>query len=139
MGQASHDDVTDWLLDPSQPAVRYRALLDLLDKPKASKDVEKARREIPKRGWAAEILSKQAADGTWEWEARKSLYVPKYISTTWNLIVLADLGMTANNQGVRRACELFLMTTRGPMVVSTSPAAAGNGASCALPGIWRGR
>ena len=34
--------------------------------------------------------------------------MPKYISTIWNLIVLADLGMTAKDERVKRSCDLFL-------------------------------
>ncbi len=98
----------EWLMEPSQPAARYRALVSLLGQKETSSEVLDARNSIPKRGWAATLLSKQQPDGKWEWEARESLYVPKYVSTIWNLIVLADLGVTAVDERVRRTCELFL-------------------------------
>lgn len=104
----SRADVREWLLEPSQPAVRCRALLDLSGEAESSDQVEETRREIPRRGWVADILSRQDEGGRWEWEARKSLYVPKYICTIWNLIMLSELGMTARDSRVRRSCELFL-------------------------------
>lgn len=100
--------VLEWLLEPSQPCVRYRTLVDLMGRGHRAPEVRVALAEIPERGWAAEILSKQTSDGRWDWEARKSLYVPKYVSTIWNLIVLADLGMTASDPRVEKSCELFL-------------------------------
>jgi hypothetical protein len=100
--------VVSWLIEPEQPAVRYRALTDLLDRGQDSAEVVEALGEIPKKGWAAAILRKQEPGGRWEWEARQSLYVPKYICTIWNLIMLADLGMTASDRRVRKTCDLFL-------------------------------
>jgi hypothetical protein len=100
--------VLEWLLGREQPAVRYKAMRDLQSKRTDNPEVMDARSRIPEMGWGATILSKQGPDGRWEWEARKSLYVPKYVSTIWNLIVLADLGMTAADARVGRSCELFL-------------------------------
>jgi hypothetical protein len=95
-----------WLLEPEQPAARYHALVGLLGRSESAKDVRLARADIPLRGWAARILREQKPGGFWE--SRDNLYLPKYTATIWNLIVLADLGMTAHDERVRRACELFL-------------------------------
>ncbi|MDA4114610.1 MAG: hypothetical protein OK474_11240 [Thaumarchaeota archaeon] len=61
---------------------------------------------IPERGWVAQILRDQREDGSWE--SRQDLYRPKYTATIWKLIVLADLGMTARDDRVRKTCDLFL-------------------------------
>jgi hypothetical protein len=61
---------------------------------------------IPKIGWAREILQEQRKGGYWE--AQTSLYLPKYTATVWRLIVLADLGLTAKDERIRKTCELFL-------------------------------
>jgi hypothetical protein len=98
--------VLSWLMEREQPAARYRALVGLLDLRESATDVRKARADIPERGWAAEILKGEKPGGFWE--SRKNLYLPKYTATIWNLIVLADLGMTAQDERVRRPCELFL-------------------------------
>jgi len=99
-------NVLDWLLQPSQPSVRYRTLVDLLDYPPNSADVREAYSQIAKRGWARGILEQEKPSGYWD--SRKDLYRPKYSATIWRLIVLADLGLTRKENGVRKSCELFL-------------------------------
>ncbi len=99
-------EVLDWLLDASQPAVRYKTLVSLLDRQEADPDVRDARAAIPAKGWARDVLRSQRPGG--HWESRKDLYRPKYTATVWRLIVLADLGLTAADPRVRTACDLFL-------------------------------
>ncbi len=98
--------VTDWLLEEDQPAVRYRALTDLLGKKESDPEVRAARKAIPEVGWAAEILDKQDQGGWWVREDR--LYQPKYLSTNWMLLVLADLGMTREDPRIRRSADLWI-------------------------------
>ncbi len=98
--------VLDWLLEPSQPAARYGTLTGLLDRGPQDAEVAEARRAIPKQGWAKTILETQRPEG--QWESRKDLYRPKYTATIWRFIVLADLGLTAEDPRVRKTCELFL-------------------------------
>lgn len=99
-------EVLDWLLDPSQPAVRYRTLVDLLDRGSADPDVRGASAALTKRGWAKDILGLQRPGGYWE--SRKDLYRPKYAATMWRFLVLSDLGLTAEDARMRATCELFL-------------------------------
>lgn len=101
-----HQEVLKWLLEPEQPAVRYHTLLHLLDYGENDYEARKARSNIPKLGWAHEILKVQKPPGFWE--SRRDLYLPKYTATIWRLIVLADLGMTAKDPRIRKACEFFL-------------------------------
>ncbi len=96
----------DWLLEEDQPSVRYRTLTQLLDKPESDPEVKSAREMIVKKGWAADLLSKQS-DGGW-WVAGKSLYQPKYTASNWVLLILADLGLTQTEPRIRRACELWI-------------------------------
>ena len=100
------DDVIEWLLEPSQPSVRYRALVDLLDRPESDPDVREALAAIPRRGWARDLLRIQKPGGYWE--SRQDLYRPKYTATMWPFLVLADLGMTAEDPRIRKPCDLFL-------------------------------
>ncbi len=104
--RAGESEVMEWLLEPEEPASRYGALVSLLGKGEESEEVRRARAAISERGWAAGILRKQKPQGFWE--SRDNLYRPKYTATIWNLIVLADLGMTAKDERVRRPCEFFL-------------------------------
>ena len=98
--------VLDWLLEPSQPAVRYRTLLDLLGYSHDNREVRRAHANIARKGWAHEILKSQRPQGYWE--SRNNLYRPKYSATIWRLIVLADLGLTKREPRVRKPCEMFL-------------------------------
>ena len=95
-----------WLLEPGQPAVRYRTLTGLLGRPETDPEVLEAKARIPETGWAAEILSQRSPEG-W-WGDGKSLYEPKYLSTHWRLLVLADLGMSRDHPAIRRSCELWM-------------------------------
>ncbi|MDE1836462.1 MAG: hypothetical protein KGJ23_07595 [Euryarchaeota archaeon] len=98
--------VLDWLLEPAQPSVRYRALTELLHRSAKDREVREAKARIPEQGWAAEILSRREPGG-W-WVHSKSLYTPKYLSTNWNLLALADLGATRDLPPIRVSCELWM-------------------------------
>jgi hypothetical protein len=98
--------VTSWLLEEDQPCVRYLAMTSLLGKPHDDPEVKEARESIVSRGWAAEIMAKQQPSG-W-WVGGESLYGPKYLSTNWMLLVLADLGVTKAEAGIAKACELWI-------------------------------
>ena len=108
--------LTRWLLEGSDASVRLRVLRDLLDRPRDDSDLIAARREIGRKGWAAEILRLQLPGGQWDTpgSSRVELYRPKYISTNWRLLVLADLGLSRKNARVARAGELFLRRYSGP-------------------------
>jgi hypothetical protein len=100
--------VTDWLLQPSQPAVRYLALRDLVDGTSRG-ELEEARRAVTARGWAANILSKQRPGGDWL-EREDGLYTPKYLSTNWMLLTLSDLGVSKDDPRISKACSLWMDT-----------------------------
>jgi len=99
-------DRSAWLADPAQPAARYRYLVEVEGVPPESEPARTALRQIPRRGWAADILRKQDPRGFWV--HRKTLYRPKYVATNWRLLVLADLGLTVRHPGVRRGVDLML-------------------------------
>ena len=96
----------DWLLEPDEPAIRYRALKDLLHRSEDDPEVREAQEEIPRVGWAADILRAQKPGGFWVSE--ESLYRPKYLSTNWMLLVLSDLGLTRDDPRIAKACDLWI-------------------------------
>jgi len=108
----ARDPALEWLLEPEQPSIRARALTELLGRPADDAEVGRARSEIPSRGWAAEILADRNGAG-W-WAEGKSLYQPKYRSTIWKLLVLADLGATREIPEVRASCELWFERGQKP-------------------------
>ena len=99
--------VNDWLLGEDQPAVRYFALTELLGQDSNGHDVKRAYGDIPKKGWASDILKLQKPDGRWQSRPKGSLYGPKYTATNWRALVLSDFGLTKTNLQVRKTAELF--------------------------------
>src|SRR5271169_464934 len=97
--------VTNWLLEDDQPSINYLTLTQLLGKSEKDPDVVSAKAAIVKKGWAAEILSKQAPGGWW---IEKTLYRPKYLSTNWMLLILSNLGLTKSDPRIAKACSLWI-------------------------------
>ena len=96
----------DWLLQEDQPSVRYLTLTRLLEKPLDDPDVMAARDMLAGKGWAEQILAKQDPMG-W-WVSGERLYHPKYLSTNWMLLILADLGLTRADPRIAKACDLWI-------------------------------
>ena len=86
------EEILDWLLDPSDPSVRYHTLLKLKKVDEDTPEAQKPRKAIMDSPLVKEILSKQTPDGYWGTE--EDLYLPKYTATTHPLLILAELGAT---------------------------------------------
>ena len=93
--------VLDWLLeeDEENPGVRYFALRDLIGAGAA--EVVAARERVMQVGPVPVILAAQQDDGTW----LEPGYLPKYRSTMWSLIFLAQLGADGRDPQIGRAIE----------------------------------
>ena len=101
------DRVIAWLLD-GDPSIRWQTLRDLVGAGDAR--IQRERRRVARSGWGARLLAKQNAAGTWA-AGRSSdggLYSPKWISTTYTMLLLRDLGLPANHRGARKACTHLL-------------------------------
>ncbi len=90
-----------WLL-AGDPSIRWQTLRDLLDS--AGEFVERQRKKIAREGWGARLLARQDPEGTWG----GGLYSPKWISTTYTMLLLRDLGLPSGNRQAQKACELLL-------------------------------
>lgn len=106
------DSVLRWLLEESQPSVRYHTLIDLLDRREDDPEVRAARARISRTGWAGEILERQGPNGFWERREPRTLkeylfflWFPEFSSTIWNAIVLADLGLTSADPRIRKTAD----------------------------------
>jgi hypothetical protein len=97
---------TRWLLEDSQPSMRYLALTELLGRPETDPEVKAARERIKLTGWAKDILDKQNPAGYWVDEG--NLYRPKYVATNWMLLILSDLGLTKEDPRIRRATDMWM-------------------------------
>jgi hypothetical protein len=100
------DEVLEWLLEPSQPVIRARTLVELSGRRDNDPEVVEAQSKITTKGWGTEILSSQKDQGYWE--NADGLYVPKYTATNWKAIVLSDFGLTREHPRIRATAELFL-------------------------------
>jgi len=106
--------VLDWLLEKDQPAVRYHALVNLLDRKPDDPEVREARSRIGKVGWAADQLRQQGPKGFWERRGPRNvseyvdfLYFPAYLATNWRALVLADLGLDATDPRIKKVADLL--------------------------------
>lgn len=101
------DRAIQWLLD-GDPAICWQALRDLIGA--AERTVERERRKVAREGWGARLLAKQDPEGTWAGgkSSDGGLYSPKWISTTYTMLLLRDFGLPASNRQARKACRLLL-------------------------------
>jgi hypothetical protein len=109
-----NDDPTPWLLevDLENPGVRYFALKDILDKPPDDPEVVAAQKEVMTDGPVPVILDAQAFEGYWV--KPHPGYLPKYRSTVWSVIFLAQLGADGSDLRVQRGCQHLLDNNRSP-------------------------
>lgn len=99
-------DPLPWLLEPENPSVRYLALRDLLDRKKNDRDVLAAKVAVMQSAPVKKILAAQKTEGYW---AKAGVgYSPKYKSTDWQILFLAELGADGTNRLVQRGCEYLL-------------------------------
>jgi len=100
-------DPLPWLLHEDAPGVRYLALRDLLDLAANDPQLATARREAHQAGPIATILAEMDPAGFWA--ERGPGYNPKYRSTVWSVILLAQLGASlAEDERIDRACAYLL-------------------------------
>ncbi|HEX9114692.1 MAG TPA: nitrogen fixation protein NifH [Anaerolineae bacterium] len=100
-------DPFPWLFDADAPGVRYLALRDLGDLAPTDPQLAAARRAAHRAGPIAAILAEMDAAGFWVGPGPG--YLPKYRSTVWSAIMLAQLGASvAEDARVGRACAYLL-------------------------------
>ncbi len=94
-------DVITWL-QAGDPAIRWQVLQDILHADPAS--VEKEREKIASEGWGALLLSHQNNDGMWAGQ----LYDHKWISTTYSMLLLRQMGLNSDHPQAQKACDRLL-------------------------------
>lgn len=99
-------DPLPWLFDRETPAVRHRALTDLLGRGPDDPEVAEARAAAMTAPPISQILEAQNPDG-W-WVAPGPGYGPTYRSTAWSLIFLEQLGADGTDPRIRRGCVYLL-------------------------------
>ena len=120
------NDSLSWLLESENPGVHYLTLRDLLELDPDDPQLKSARKTAHKEGPIAEVLSQMNKEGYWV-KAGPG-YNPKYRSTVWAMILLAQLGASASeDKRIDRACGYVLdhMADGGQFTSSTSGTPAG--------------
>ncbi len=116
-------DTLSWLLERDEPGVRYLAMRDLLDLPENDADLLAAQERAHHKGPIAAILDEM--DDTGYWVEAGPGYNPKYRSSVWSVILLAQLGASlALDKRIEQACEYLLentLTENGQFSASGKP------------------
>ena len=92
----------DWLLK-GDPSIRWQVMRDLLDEPAEMYESERAK--VKGQGCGSRLLSRQDADGKWG----GGVYSPKWISTTYTLLLLRHFGLPQKNAQAQAGCKHFLL------------------------------
>ena len=115
-------DSLSWLLEADSPGVRYLAVRDLVDDVTEA-ELSTAREAAYRDGPIPTILENMSTEGYWAKEGPG--YNPKYRSTVWALIMLAQLGAsTQQDERIARACSYLLdhaLTEGGQFSMSGTP------------------
>lgn len=101
------DDPLPWLLDKSEPGVRYLALRHLLDLPAGDLELAQARQAAHTLGPIATILNNMKPEGYWS--ELGAGYNPKYWSTVWSLILLAQLGASIDEDNRIKVASNYVL------------------------------
>ena len=100
----------DWLLEPQNPGVRYLALRDLVRLQPDDQQLIEAKKNAYEQGHIATILDHMHEEGYWVEPGPG--YRPKYRSTVWALILLAQLGASLEeDERIDIACQYLLEHT----------------------------
>ncbi|MEW6230858.1 MAG: hypothetical protein AB1566_00925 [Chloroflexota bacterium] len=106
----SDSDFIHWLLAASTPSIRYLTLRSLLAQPTDDPEVEDARQAIMAEGPVPAILTGQTDKG--DWAGEHSYYTPKYTSTHWSMLLLAELAADGVDPRLRRGTAFMLAATQ---------------------------
>lgn len=103
----------DWLLDPADPGPRYLALRDLVGLSADDPKLSAARQAAHRHGPIAQVL--YAMDPSGYWVKPGPGYTPKYTSTVWAIILLAQLGAhIEEDPRIATACAYLLENNLNP-------------------------
>lgn len=108
-------EVISWLLEESNPSVRYRTLVELLDYKENDSEVVDSMKLIPNTKDVKNLFSKMHPDGYWLQKNPRTKQIlgdgvayGSYATTHFILSYLAELGLTKENEIVAKAAERYL-------------------------------
>ncbi len=101
-----NNEVTNWLLEDSNPSMRYRTLTELLAKSEKDAEVQEAKRCIPESKGVTGIFAKLDENGLWP-------HIPKYYgqhTSGYFLAALAELRMPGSDPRIVRVVKHLVAT-----------------------------
>lgn len=98
---SDNNKLINWLMQ-GDPAIRWQTMRDLMEADGAA--VEAERKQVALQGWGARLLALQDEQGKW----CGGLYTPKWISTTYTMLLLRYMGLPADIRQAQQACRLLL-------------------------------
>ena len=122
-------DPLPWLLEAEDPGVRYLALRDLLDVAPHHAELLEARQQAYAVGPIATVLKEMDSQGYWVRPGAG--YNPKYRSAVWSLVLLAQLGASAQEDArIAKACAYYLEHSMTEQGIFTGTGAKSGTADC---------
>jgi hypothetical protein len=107
--------VFTWLMDPSEPSLRYRTLVELLDTPLDDPKVVATRQSIPQSSFVIQLMGKMHPEGYWlQTNPRTGRSVGEgveygsFATTHFCLAYLAEFGLDHTHPQVALASERYL-------------------------------
>jgi len=94
----------EWLLEPSNPSIRFHTLHEVLGKPLNDPEVRKAQSRIRGSSLVRKILKARNRKGHWAPES--TFYTPKWTATSWQMMLLGEMGFTPDEE-MKKTCEKF--------------------------------
>ncbi len=112
----------EWPLDPRDPGARYLSLKNLSNLSDNDPELITACEIAHQKGPIKIVLDAMHLDGYWVEDGPG--YSPKYRSAAWSLILLAQLGASAEfDSRIHKACQRYLASTlsKNGQISSTGP------------------
>jgi hypothetical protein len=99
-------ELISWLME-GDAAIRWQTMRDLQNATARKWEAEQQR--TINEGWGAQLLQYQAQDGSWG----GGIYTPKWISTTYTMLSLCDIGIPSDHQPAQKGAELTISKLLG--------------------------
>ncbi len=106
--------VMEWLLEESNPSIRYRTMLELQNLPNTSNKIKEAKEAVIEYPVVQNILKKMQPEGYWEVKKRDGRVLgagveyADWSTTHYVLSYLVELGVTKDNPEVNKAANRYL-------------------------------
>jgi hypothetical protein len=106
--------VLGWLLEPSNPSIRYRTLIELLNYSPNDSEIQLTYNEILNWEPVLKIKNAMQPDGYWHVKVEKGKIIGKdteyrtFNTTHWVLGYLAEYGLTRKEEFINRASNRYL-------------------------------